>query len=159
VPWLNHNWCSDPIWMRECTQLAATAPRRRPLVSSCLALSRFPASCLHSLIHFLFGVYHLTSILGSTILITRLCLSSRKISITSPTGTMSARRTVTGRAEIARRAQSQRVLPKVWLIDSYYLRSTYTVSFTSQGSLPRTLQILQGRLLYRRSLVSLLPRK
>ncbi len=56
--------------MRECMLLAANAPRRRPLVSPCLALSRFPTSCPHSLIHFLFGVYHLTSILGSTILIT-----------------------------------------------------------------------------------------
>jgi hypothetical protein len=37
--------------------------------------------------------------------------------------------------------------------------STYAVSFVSQGSLSCALQVLQGRLLYRRGLVSLFPRK
>ena len=133
-----------------------TAPRRRPLVSSCLALSRFPASYSHSPIHFFF-FWRLSSRINPHN--SRVCLSSRKISITSPTGTMSGRRTVTETAKIVRRARSQRVLPKVRLIDLYYFWFTYAVSSTSQGSLPCSVQVFQSRLLYRRGLMSLLPCK
>jgi hypothetical protein len=116
-----------------------------PLTSISYSLFWRLSSCINPLFH----PFHNSCV----------CLSSRKISITSPAGTMSGRRTVTGREKIVRRVRSQRVLPKVWLIDLYYLPFTYAVSFTSQGSLPCSLQVLQGRLLYRRGLMSLLPCK
>jgi len=134
----------------------SSTPPSRFLLPRLVSLTRYT----HSLIHFFLLasiVLHQSSV--PSFHNSRVCLSSRKISITSPTGTMSGRRTVTGRARIVRRARSQRVLPKVWLIDLYCLRFTYAVSFTSQGSLPCSLQVLQGRLLYRRGLMSLLPCK
>jgi hypothetical protein len=138
-----------------CRQLLLDAALSFPPASS----SRSPASYPQSLILFF---WRLPSCINPRFHLfhnSRVCLSSRKISITSPAGTTSGRRTVTGREKIVRRVRSQRALPKVRLIDLYHLLFTYAVSFTSQGSLPCPLQVLQGRLLYRRGLVSLLPFK
>ena len=137
-----------------------TAPRRRPLVSSCLVLSRFPdySSFSNSFFFLAFIILHQSLVPPYSQLLYTICPSSRKMSTTSPTGTSSGRRTVTGRAKIVRRARRQRVPPKVGL-STLLSSSTHTISFTSQGSLPCTLQVLQGGLLYCRGLVSLLPRE
>lgn len=73
--------------------------------------------------------------------------------------TPSGIKTATEKAKTVTRVPKQRVLPKVWLSDLSYILPLMSSPPLSQGSVPRAMQVLQGRLLYRRGVMSIFPRK